>query len=419
MAKNCKRVAAVRRGRAHEGGNCSLAPGSRFTTSQFLRSGAQILLFASFHKPACVASFGYTRTTSPIHVPSQLETWSNNRATCHRHKEAPYPLKQACPYSTTTGLFSMSEQMLDEFSFLIKDKKVQPKEELISPDEIKTINALVEQRSEARASGNYSSADLIRDKIDSISNASVGGNISVGGTADEFTISLPPGYKIEVKDIPRNQGGGSDWSLQPIYKVSNDLADAANLEDKAEGKHTNTDVSVLGLAHAALGLASASSEMGVSIDHSKLNDIVLQAKHRLLRTGEQELRGRKAADAVFWFALAGVTDDRSIGVDELKALNFSLFDALTFICLKELQRFGQKSSCRPTDIMHMVERIAAAGVQSDIFVALQKEAAMCLELKERQDINELVQRGVVETLYKGGFELHSERYAATNSLENY
>jgi len=61
------------------------------------------------------------------------------------------------------------------------------------------------------------------------------------------------------------------------------------------------------------------------------------------------------------------------------------------------------------DIMHMVERIAASGVSSDTFRNLQKTAAKCLETKEVKDIEDLVRRGVVETLHQGKFELHSER----------
>ena len=90
---------------------------------------------------------------------------------------------------------------------------------------------------------------------------------------------------------------------------------------------------------------------------------------RLLQTGEQELRGRKAADAAFWFALAGVQEREEDFVDGQK---FSLFDALTFICMDELRRFGKRASCRATDVMHMVERIAASGVQSEMSIELQK-----------------------------------------------
>eukprot|EP00979_Chaetoceros_neogracilis_P003792 scaffold659_cov260-Chaetoceros_neogracile.AAC.6 len=288
--------------------------------------------------------------------------------------------------STSNGHFDLTS--------LLKDKRSKPKEELLTQSEIQFIDTLVKRRSDARAKGDYGLADIMRDTINAISEK--------GGCA----VTIPEGYKIEVKDVPRNEGGESLWSLQPKARVQNDLVDVANSED--ENNNVNRkDVSVLGLAHSALGLASSSSERGVPIDHDKLNEIVLKAKRRLKQTGEQELRGRKAADAAFWFALSGVRDDSSIGIEE--GLDFSLFEALTFICLEEIMRFGERPSCRAMDIMHIVERIAASGVSNDTFRKLQKAAAKCLETKEVKDIEDLVRRGVVEILHQGKFELHSER----------
>jgi len=288
-----------------------------------------------------------------------------------------------------TSLYSNKEDF--DLSSLLKDKRSQPKEALLTQGEIQFIETLVKRRSDARTKGDYGLADIMRDTIDAISMA--------GGCA----VKIPEGYKIEVQDIPRDKGGGSTWSLQPKARVQHDLVDAANKEHE-NGNITTNDSSVLGLAHSALGLASSSSERGVPIDHDKLNEIVLQAKRRIQQTGEQELRGRKAADAVFWFALAGVKDDCAVGAEE--GLDFSLLEALTFICLEELSRFGERSSCRAMDIMHMIERIAAAGVSNDTFINLQKMAATCLETKE--DIEDLVSRGVIERLHQGKFEFHSD-----------
>ena len=61
-----------------------------------------------------------------------------------------------------------------------------------------------------------------------------------------------------------------------------------------------------------------------------------------------ELRGRKASDAAFWFALAGVTSS-------------IIFDNLIQITSFELNRFGRRSTCRAKDIFHIVEHIAASG----------------------------------------------------------
>jgi tRNA G46 methylase TrmB len=80
------------------------------------------------------------------------------------------------------------------------------------------------------------------------------------------------------------------------------------------------------------------------------------------------LRGRKAADAAFWFALAGVTDT-------------SLMESLANICAKELERFGSRPSCRPKDILHVMERLAAAGIRSTNAV-LQQAVLAALASKE-------------------------------------
>ena len=93
-------------------------------------------------------------------------------------------------------------------------------------------------------------------------------------------------------------------------------------------------------------------------------------------------------------------------------VSFSLFDALTFICLEELQRFGKRKSCRSIDILHMMERMAAAGTNGELFKALQRQAVECLETKmvEGDSIAmELEQNGVLNSLRKGDFGLHSHR----------
>jgi tRNA G46 methylase TrmB len=273
-----------------------------------------------------------------------------------------------------------------DLSSLLKDKRHLSIEENLSQETKDKISILVQKRSDARALGDYETADFIRDEIHRMS-------------SNKSTL-IPEGYKIMIKDIPLKEGGGATWSLQPKDKVPTDCVASAN-------KDSAVTESVLELAHSALGLASSSSEQCIPIDKQKLNDIVRKAKIRIKLTGEQDLRGRKAADAAFWFALSGVTDDFSN--ESSPDLQFSLFDSLTFICIQELDRFGKKSSCRPSDILHMVERIAAAGVNNDLFKDLQLKAAECLESKDPKDIKVTVEGGVLDLLRQGKFELHSER----------
>lgn len=82
-----------------------------------------------------------------------------------------------------------------------------------------------------------------------------------------------------------------------------------------------------------------------------------------------ELGGRKAADAAFWFALAGVTDT-------------SLIESLADICAKELERFGSRHSCRSKDIWHVLHRLAASGIRSN--PALQQAAVTALARKDNE-----------------------------------
>ena len=76
----------------------------------------------------------------------------------------------------------------------------------------------------------------------------------------------------------------------------------------------------------------------------------LERGNDLKGTNSRSLHGRQYADAAFLLAVAGVPGPQK--------LYFALADG----CERELKRFGHKLSCRPADILTMVERLAAAGV---------------------------------------------------------
>jgi SAM-dependent methyltransferase len=246
------------------------------------------------------------------------------------------------------------------------------------------LTTLVRQRADARWKGDYTAADVFRKQIE--------------------LLDLPPGFEIVTEDIARNEGGGSTWKL--VYDLHTAGAAVVNNSHRQSA-------SVLNLAHAALGMVVSSSERGVAVSPQQLDPLVHQAKVQLqhwskidnelklahngvtsstsgfelsfsldrLRSLESresieevaswsaveaDLRGRKAADAAFWFSLAGVSDTE-------------LFSLLTRVCVKELQRFGERPSCRAKDVRGIVERLAAAGVRDD--PVLQKVALQCLESK--------------------------------------
>jgi len=233
-------------------------------------------------------------------------------------------------------------------------------------DQRDEIDALVARRADARASGDYRLADSIRSQIEACT---------------ERIIS--PGYQIELKDIPRKDGGGSN--VVPQLKES--------IERSERG------ASVLQLSHIALGHAIVSAEKDVALDGQVLDDIVIQALARIETTGAAELRGRKAADAAFWFALSGASSPNAV----------ELFDSLTRIAIDELERFGNKPSCRAKDVMHIAERLYATGITGDPSKQLSNIAAKCLIGKDFRGQNTSTKTGVIELLQRNEFDLHCDK----------
>jgi tRNA G46 methylase TrmB len=210
---------------------------------------------------------------------------------------------------------------------------------LLSQDHIDQVSELVERRATARWEGNFNVADDIRNQL-----------LGLEFLADHH-------LSILLHDIPRKDGGGSFWSLvrRPDTQ-QNQRVDAASVSSSNGG-----DSTVLQLAHAALGLAISSSEQACLVDTDLLQTLVNQALDRLQLSSttsapasamelELELGGRKAADAAFWFALAGSSNDE-------------LLHRLADIAAEELQRFGARESCRPKDVWQILERFAAAGLR--------------------------------------------------------
>ena len=238
----------------------------------------------------------------------------------------------------------------------------------LTKDQRDEIDFLVSQRADARRCGDYNLADSIRAEIEACT--------------ERF---VAPGYQIELRDIPRKDGGGSTWDVVPQLRES--------IERSGTGE------SVLQLSHIALGLAVVSAEQDVALDLQVLEDIVTRALARLEATGAAELRGRKAADAAFWFALSGASSPNAT----------KLLNSLTLIAIEELERFGNKSSCRAKDIMHIVERLYATGLTGNLSKRLSDVAAKCLSDKEFRGFNRSTNEGIVPMLKRHEFDPHSDR----------
>jgi hypothetical protein len=227
-------------------------------------------------------------------------------------------------------------------------------------------------------------------------------------TADALLVRIQAQASSEIEDdcleirVSDHAGGRSSWCV--LYNPAVE-----------EQSHTS---SVLQLAHAALGRSVVAAKQEY---HQPYNnpldeqDLVMNAKTRLQQwafvqdkleeasslarednddetgmlsihwstlqalgrtnltrwaTVDSELQGRKAADAAFWFALAGATDEE-------------LFTLLTRVVVKELDRFGCRPHCRLKDVRFMVQRLAAAGVRDN--PRLQATVRRCFEAKFAND----------------------------------
>jgi len=250
------------------------------------------------------------------------------------------------------------------------------------------LQSLIRERAAARWEGQYDAADALKSQI------------------DDTMKQLPSWCQLKLQDVPRAQGGGTQFSI--VYELEDESIIS---KDGGNTENTTQPVSVLNLAHSALGMAVSYSDRGTPLPQDALEELVDRAKTSLrqwdavqeqVRTGgfrllsllnqdrpsivnqhytrqnltewarvEGGLRGRKAADAAFWFALAGVKDD-------------VLYQLLIKICIKELQRFGDRPSCRAKDILAIANRLAAAGVRENGAFERIVEACLGTKTKENQ-----------------------------------
>ncbi|KAL3764218.1 hypothetical protein ACHAWU_004030 [Discostella pseudostelligera] len=286
---------------------------------------------------------------------------------------------------------------------------------LLSSEERHHIEHLVHERSISRWNGDFETADKIRSSIDDIRIFIPWNRILQTIIDDEnrflknVTNIMPRNdddirieYKVMITDIPRSDGGGSYWELIPID--NHQLLDIVDHNSKKEN--------VLQLAHAALGMAVSASERGVDMDTATLNNLIRRAVDRLQAIKQMkalsnflpgtsaaatvgELHGRKAADAILWFALAGYNPS----YNNEQSDDTELYSDLVEIATEELQRFGMNSSCRAKDVLHIVERIAMAGIGGTSSQRLYRLAAQCLEVKmdayatiKDRDINDIANK---------------------------
>jgi len=123
----------------------------------------------------------------------------------------------------------------------------------------------------------------------------------------------------------------------------------------------------------------------------KIEDIAKQAQKRLALTMGSDLRGPTSSDTSFNFALAGVQHSSS------------LFQNLSCIGIHELNRSGHRSSFKPKNILHMVEKFAASDIHGHQALELYRVAGVCLEKKGYIDAR------LIHSLKDGSFGFHCDR----------
>ncbi len=273
---------------------------------------------------------------------------------------------------TTTSLFSVENV---DSATICSDESVL---RLLDQANVDLIESLVQERSKARWTGNYAVADELKTQITTFSD-------------------IPSGYELVLKDIARNEGGGSRWNLVHTKEIYD--------ETILNGP------SILQLAHVAMGLAVENNHQQQTLERrnykqKSLDEIAKKAKSRLEILLEEtkkmdainavfevstkntmvqsELGGRTAADAALWFAFAGSRDHE-------------LFEMLADISAWELERFGKRPSFRSKYTLQILERFAAAGQnQHNKLERVARES-----LSEKQDEN--------DQSIAAGLNLHSDR----------
>ena len=328
---------------------------------------------------------------------------------------------QHCPQHSHLNflpLFATQQSQSPTVTFL--EEEESRKNPLLDPETTSQIQTLLEQRAKARWNGDYVEADGLRDRL----------LLTVSDDEDDPQQAkdklLPDGLTLWLQDLPRTQGGGTQWKVVLLEE-----------EQSKDPPELLPGPTVLQLAHAALGLAvehsthihlqralkattttttSLSNESDDDDDmpqggfisnrhiavsyREQLQSIVNQIRDRLDHQSKAavayELAGRKAADAAFWLALAGVSDDDDDD-DSARVIYSKLIDVAT----QELKRFGDRPSCRVKDVHQILERFAAAGIQKSS-PELLEVAQRCLELKEQGSSKS-------DTDIKSMLDFHSDR----------
>ena len=139
---------------------------------------------------------------------------------------------------------------------------------------------------------------------------------------------------------------------------------------------------VMEIAQESFILASDKTKRGTE-NTQGLDHVFQKVWRRLNLVKGADLRGRRSADVALILALAGCNDD-------------IIFGMLVDIAAKEVPRFGSRASCKPTQILHMIEKFAASGARGPKVDQLNKIAA---DILRRKGCDEIVMTNALSTSF--------------------
>jgi hypothetical protein len=136
------------------------------------------------------------------------------------------------------------------------------------------IDGLIQQRTAARRMKDFATADRVLEQIKNLNNETL--NSTNGDSPSVTTRSvIQSGYRLELRDIPQKDGGGTQWTIVPSAPLLLD-----DNEDELQSALTSKreEVPVLQLAHAALGMAVWASRNNNAMDEAGLANVVHRAE---------------------------------------------------------------------------------------------------------------------------------------------
>jgi hypothetical protein len=166
---------------------------------------------------------------------------------------------------------------------------------------------------------------------------------------------LKPGYQFAVRDgnvsCAQYFCPGKDWTILRVDEVADGWARVSSASKSLESKSTLEIAQ--DLLNYVIHLSDTRLSMDAAINYTFIDELVMGCEEKLALTLGTDVRGRKAADAAFTLALAGV--DRQV-----------VFEVLAQTSYWEILRVQNRhsSSVNARGMLHMVEKLAASGYRS-------------------------------------------------------